>query len=156
MAQALVLGGFGSRVWGSHAFPRGQRDAQQSQPKAINAWMSAEDVADLLLSGEFLDAGVPIPATFAPLAVESAVSSVRRWQQEGRIFAIHDLYPRYQFDSRGRPYPTIERALTALGSSDLLRVGHWFASPNLHLNGRRPQELLASAPAEVLRALRWA
>jgi len=153
MAQALVLGGFGSRVWGSLVMPRGEQESQREQPKAINAWMSAEDVARLLLSGEFLDAGVPIPPTFAPMALESAVGSVRRWAQEGRIFAIHDLYPRYQFDSRGRPFAAIERALTVLGSSDPLKVGNWFAAPNPDLHGRRPRELLASAQAEVLGAL---
>jgi len=153
MAQALVLGGFGSRVLGSVALPRDPQDSQQKQPQAINAWMTADDVAHLLLRGEFLDAGVPIPASFAPLAVESAVSSVRRWLQEGRIFAIHDLFPRYQFDSRGRPYPAIERAVTALGSSDPLKIGHWFASPNFYLHGKRPQEALATAQADVLRAL---
>jgi len=156
MAQTLVLGGFGSRVWGSITLPRGQKDSQRKAPQAINAWMTAEDVAHLLLSGEFLEAGVPVPATFAPLALESAASSVKRWQQEGRIFAIHDLYPRYQFDSRGRPYPAIERALAVLGSCDLLKVGNWFASPNLHLQGRRPRELLASASGDVLRALEQA
>lgn len=153
MAQALVLGGFRSRVWGSVAVGRGAHDAQKRRPNAINAWMSAEDVANLLLRGEFHDAGVAVPASFAPLALESAVNSVQRWLQEGRIFAIHELYPRYQFDSRGRPYPAVEHALAVLGRSDPLKVGNWFATPNLHLQGRRPQELLASAPAEVLRAL---
>lgn len=156
MAQTLVLGGFGSRVWGSVAVPRGQQDSQRRAPQTINAWMTAEEVAELLLSGEFLEAGVPVPPRFAPMALDSAASSVKRWEQEGRIFAIHDLYPRYQFDSRGRPYPAIERALTVLGSSDLLKVGNWFASPNAHLQGRRPRELLASASAEVLRALEQA
>lgn len=156
MAQTLVLGGFGTRVWGSVALPRGQQDSQRKPPQAINAWMTAEEVAHLLLSGEFLEAGVPVPATFAPLALESAVNSVKRWEQEDRIFAIHALYPRYQFDSRGRPYPAIERALAVLGSSDLLKVGNWFAAQNVHLQGRRPRELLASASAEVLRALKQA
>jgi len=153
MAQTLVLGGFGSRVWGSIALPRGQQDAQRKAPQTINAWMTAEDVAHLLLSGEFFEAGVPVPATFAPLALESAVSSVKRWEQEGRIFAIHDLYPRYQFDSRGRPYPAIERALAILGGSDLLKIGNWFASPNAQLQGRRPRELLGTRSADVLQAL---
>jgi len=156
MAQTLVLGGFGSRVWGSIALPRGQQDAQRKPPQTINAWMTAEEVALLLLSGEFLEAGVPVPATFAPLALESAVSSVERWEQEGRIFAIHDLYPRYQFDSRGRPYPAIERALAILGGSDLLKIGNWFASPNAHLQGRRPRELLGTRSGDVLRALEQA
>jgi len=156
MAQTLVLGGFGSRVWGSIALPRGHQDSQRKPPQTINAWMTTEEVAHLLLSGEFLEVGVPVPVTFAPLALESAVSSVKRWEQEGRIFAIHDLYPRYQFDSRGRPYPAIERALAILGASDLLKIGNWFAAPNAHLQGRRPRELLGTRSAEVLRALEQA
>ena len=56
MAQAMVLGGFGSRVWGSGAFARDRHDGHERQPLAISAWMSAEEVANLLLRGEFLDA----------------------------------------------------------------------------------------------------
>ncbi len=155
MSESAVLGGIGSRVsWGSVAFRHGMRqDPPKAKPRTFSAWLSAEDVAHLLLSGEFLDAGVPVPRKFAPQAVASAISSVERWTREGRIFAIHDLYPRYQFDSRGRPYPPVERALAVLGSAELLRVGNWFATPNIHLGGRRPQELLPTAPGEVLRAL---
>ncbi|SPE34351.1 exported hypothetical protein [Burkholderiales bacterium] len=154
MTQAAVLGGFAiGPSWASLAFQRGRQESPGKRRQAANAWMSAEEVAVLLLSGEFLDAGVAVPASFAPLAVESAVSSVRRWTQEGRIFAIHELYPRYQFDSRGRPYGAVERALEVLGSSEPFRVGNWFATPNARLKGRRPQELLASSPAEVLRVL---
>jgi len=154
MTQAAVLGGFArGPSWGSLAFERNRRDAPVQKRQAANAWMSAEEVAVLLLSGEFLDAGVAVPATFAPLAVESAVNSVQRWTQEGRIFAIHELYPRYQFDGRGRPYAAVERALAVLGCEEPLRVGNWFATPNVHLKGRRPQELLAGSPAEVLQAL---
>jgi hypothetical protein len=154
MTQAAVLGGLArGPSWGSLAFERGRRDSQVPRRQAANAWMTAEEVAVLLLSGEFLDAGVPVPAAFAPLAVESAVNSVRRWTQEGRIFAIHELYPRYQFDSHGRPYAAVECALAVLGCEQPLRVGNWFATPNVHLKGRRPQELLASSPAEVLQAL---
>ena len=155
MSDVMVLGGMRNPViWGSTLFQRGTREEPRaSKPQTGNAWLCAEDVARLLLAGEFLDAGVSVPAAFAPQALASAVSSVERWTQEGRIFAIHDLYPRYQFDRRGRPHPPVERALARLGDEGVLRVGNWFATPNEYLQGRRPQELLASAPADVLRAL---
>jgi hypothetical protein len=164
MSDVMVLGGTQNPViWGSPLFERGfgqepravkPQAAQAPQaPQAGNAWLSAEDVARLLLTGEFLDAGVSVPASFAPQAMASAISSVERWTREGRIFAIHDLYPRYQFDRRGRPHPPIERAIALLGTQGVLRVGNWFATPNGLLQGRRPQELLAAAPADVLRAL---
>jgi hypothetical protein len=155
MSEVMVLGGTQNPViWGSSIFQREARQEPRSaQPQPGNAWLSAEDVARLLLTGEFLDAGVSVPPSFAPQALASAKSSVERWTREGRVFAIHDLYPRYQFDRRGRPHPPIERALALLGKEGVLRVGNWFATPNAYLQGRRPQELLATAPADVLRAL---
>ena len=156
MSDVMVWGGMRNPVvWGSSLFQRSTREEPRAaaKPQPGNAWLAAEDVARLLLAGEFLDAGVSVPSSFAPQALDSAVSSVERWTQEGRIFAIHDLYPRYQFDRRGRPYPAVERAIARLGTEGVLRVGNWFATPNELLQGRRPQELLATAPADVLRAL---
>lgn len=119
-------------------------------------WLSAQDVAQLIVAGEYLDAGVPPPARFAPPALASAVNSVYRWANEGRIFAVHELYARYQFDERGRPHAVVEQVMRRLGPTDVLRVGNWLSTPNPHLEGRRPQDLLASASAEVLRALQLA
>ncbi len=156
MSQAFVQGGTVTPLsWGVSPSPQAgfQEAPRQHRPRAGNAWLSAEEVAHLLLSGECLDAGVSVPSRFAPQAVESAINSVQRWTREGRIFAIHDLYPRYQFDNRGRPHPAVEQALSLLGALDSLRVGNWFAAPNPRLGGRRPQEMLASAPGEVSRAL---
>jgi len=118
--------------------------------------MSADDVALLLLRGECKDAGITAPARFAPAAVASARSSVERWAREGRIFAIQGRYPRYQFDDRGRPYPPIERAVQIFGQSEPMRVGNWFAFPNVHLGGKRPHELLATSPGQVEHALQKA
>jgi hypothetical protein len=155
MSQALVYRATSpSLYWGG--LPQWQGSSEEKpkpRTRAGNAWLTAEEVAHLLLTGECLDARVSVPARFAQQAVTSAVSSVQRWAREGRIFAIHDLYPRYQFDGRGRPYPAIERAVQIFGAADTLRIGNWFAAPNADLGGRRPQELLASASDEVLRAL---
>lgn len=156
MSQAFVQGGSMTPLtWGVLApRQRGWQEAPaQQRPRTGNAWLTAEEVAHLLLSGECLDAGVSVPSRFAPQAIESALNSVQRWTREGRIFAIHDLYPRYQFDGRGRPHPAIEQALALFGAADTLRVGNWFASPNPRLGGRRPQEMLSTAPGDVSRAL---
>jgi len=158
-AQVLT-GGAGSYGGQREARREPARAPQGTQgsgaPRTGAAWLSVEEVAHLLLAGEFVEARVPVPARFSPEALASAVSSIERWREEGRVFAIHDLYPRYQFDNRGRPHPAVERALMALGSADALRLGNWFSAPNRHLDGKRPQELLAIAPVDVLRALELA
>ncbi len=151
-----------AQVWGAadvsnagRAWPQGKRPlpAVVARPLTFNAWLSADEVALLILSGECAEAGISAPARFSPEAVASAVNSVKRWTEEGRIFAIHELYPRYQFDSRGRPHAPVERALAVFGRSEALRIGNWFAAPNPSLGGKRPQELLATAPAFVVLAL---
>jgi len=168
MAEATiernVLGsGEATRVWGSGRVTiRGPALAQIAQrapaapppPAGGSAWLSADDVAQLILRGECAEARVSAPARFAPQAVASARQSVDRWLLEGRIFAIHELFPRYQFDGRGRPHAAVEVALGVFGRHDPLRVGNWFAAPNPYLGGKRPQELLATAPGFVVLALR--
>jgi hypothetical protein len=163
MVEASVRGaGEVARVWGAAGLSAGAQHRMPEQPRLtavaartapFNAWLSAEDVSLLILRGECAEAGISVPARFSPQAVASANSSVERWAAEGRVFAIHDLYPRYQFDGRGRPHPPVERALAVFGRDETLRVGNWFASPNPHLGGKRPQELLATAPAFVIMAL---
>jgi hypothetical protein len=164
MAEAIVEAsvratGEAARVWGAAGISAGDPGrslggrAAPVRPATISAWLSAEDVALLILRGECAEAGISVPARFSPQAVVSAVSSVERWTREGRIFAIHDLYPRYQFDGRGRPHASVERVLSVLCRNDPLRVGNWFATANPYLGGKRPQEMLSTAPAFVILAL---
>lgn len=158
MAEAvMVRGGESSRVWGTIngavSTPVRSREHRAGRVPTFNAWLSAEEVALLILHGECAEAGVSVPARFSPHAIDSAIRSVQRWTQEGRIFAIHELYPRYQFDGRGRPHPAVERALAIIGRRDPLKVGNWFASANPFLGGKRPQELIATAPVFVVLAL---
>ncbi len=151
-----------AKVWGptgisnsgtSRYTAKGQSPAPEARPAPYNAWLSAEEVAMLILRGECAEAGISVPARFSAQALQSAVSSVERWAREGRIFAIHELFPRYQFDGRGRPHAAVERVLSVLDRRDPLRVGNWFASANPYLGGKRPQELLGTAPAFVILAL---
>lgn len=153
---AVRHGGGQRREDGSRAE---ERQAQAPRPRAggsATTWLSAQDVALLLLRGECLEAGVEPPARYSPPAVISAVGSVERWTREGRIFAVQGRYPAYQFDERGRPFTLIERALQVFGRADPMRVGNWFAFPNAYLGGRRPHELLAAAPRNVELALQRA
>jgi hypothetical protein len=170
-AEAMVLGSFaptsawywmgGNTATSTRQDLPGRQDAALRQnssaaaPRATTAaaWLTAEDVALLVVRGEYLEAGVTVPQRFAPQALESARKSVLRWTAERRIFQIHDLYPRYQFDGFGRPRAAIERAIAALGTGGPLHVGNWFSAPNRHLDGKRPQQLLDFAPDEVMRAL---
>ena len=162
MAEAMMLeAGDVSRVWGSIGGATSRtREAQPrhtpqpaGRPSGSHAWLTAEEIALMLLRGECAEAGISAPARFSAQALQSAKNSVERWGREGRIFAIHELYPRYQFDGRGRPHAAVERVLAVLGRADTLRVGNWFASANPYLGGKRPQELLATAPAFVILAL---
>lgn len=129
--------------------------ARPNAPGSTTIWLSAQEVALLLLRGECSEAGIAPPARFAPQAVSSAVGSVERWTREGRIFAVQGRYPAYQFDQRGRPHAVVERALKVFGP-DPLRAGNWFAFPNAYLGGHRPQEMLSVAPRNVELALQKA
>lgn len=67
------------------------------------------------------------------------------------------LYPAYIFDPKRdyQPYPVVRLILQRLHSrKGSLGVAAWFASANPHLGNRRPLELIAQAPDQVLTASR--
>lgn len=61
--------------------------------------------------------------------------------------------PSFQFDEKGCPWPAVARVIQVLGgnTSDW-GLALWFAAANGWLDGRRPVDLLASAPEEVVEA----
>ena len=79
----------------------------------------------------------------------------RALRESHQIFAVplgdtwH--YPRFQFDTHGRPCPHASQLLSALGSDvdpwDLLR---WFVEPHPKLNGVAPLDEWAADPARVI------
>lgn len=142
-----------SLAWRTAALESRAGSARSQAVRPGSSWLSAEDVAQMVLVAECRDAGVSVPPRFSNQAMASALSSVRRWTEEGRIFAIHDLYPRYQFDERGMPMPVVEHVLSVAGRGDPLAAGNWLSTPHPALLGRRPRELLALAPTDVLHAL---
>lgn len=106
--------------------------------------------------------GAPTSAEVAELAGSRAANKAalaNRWKQEGRIFSVthhgQTLFPAYQFDGEGQPYPAVAEVLASLGQQDRdWPLAVWFIAANGWLGGRRPVDLLESDPAAVAEAAR--
>lgn len=83
-------------------------------------------------------------------------ASVSRWQKADRVFGIDrkgkKLFPAYIFDDVGQPLPVVKKVLGVFAGYTPLRVASWFESTNSLLGGRRPREVIKSAPDAVLAA----
>ncbi len=82
-----------------------------------------------------------------------------KWKRAGAIFAIRhngvDYYPSFGLDpSNGyRPLKSLSAVVEVLGRmKDGWGMAYWFQSVNSYLGGKRPQDLLATAPERVLAA----
>jgi len=82
-------------------------------------------------------------------------------EKQGLIFAIHhngtDYFPDYGLDRDAsfRPLKTMARVIEVLaGHKDAWGMAYWFLSANSFLGGKRPQDLLATAPDRVIEAAR--
>lgn len=82
-----------------------------------------------------------------------------KWKRAGAIFAIRhngvDYYPTFGLDpSNGyRPLKSMAAVIQVLDAmKDGWGMAYWFQSANSFLGGQRPQDLLASAPDQVLAA----
>lgn len=97
-------------------------------------------------------------AEYAGLGPVNPVATVRRWEKHGRIFNLRwggkDYYPRYTLGADFHPLPVIKDILAVLGVYDSDLLAAWFDSTSRYLGGRRPRELVATAPADVLAAAR--
>lgn len=104
-------------------------------------WLSAAQIGEL-----------------ARLGTGNPTGTVNRWKAQRKLFAIHrngkDHYPRYGLGPDFRPLPQLAGVLKVLGHYDGERLAAWFESPSGYLDGRRPRELLASQPGQVLAAAR--
>ncbi|MFP5284653.1 MAG: hypothetical protein ACLGI9_02845, partial [Thermoanaerobaculia bacterium] len=106
--------------------------------------------------------GALTSAEVADLAGSRAANKAalaNRWKQEGRIFPIthhgQTLFPSYQFDSNGQPWPVIAEILSTLGQQSRdWELAIWFVSSSGWLGGRRPVDLLEDDPAAVAKAAR--
>lgn len=81
---------------------------------------------------------------------------VSRWHSEGKLFAIERegkrFYPAYAFDEFWQPRPVIGNVISALEGISPFRIASWFSSDCSYLGSRRPMDLVASQPDEVIAA----
>lgn len=118
--------------------------------------LASEDVAHRqarrldLAHGEFLqELGGP--------ALAELQGDLDRWRREGRIFAVTHrdatYVPGFQLDEKGHPRPAVARVIQLLGdTTSEWGLALWFAAVNGWLDGKRPVDLLDSAPEEVVEA----
>jgi hypothetical protein len=68
------------------------------------------------------------------------------WRSRRRIFAVPYqgklVYPSFQFDDEGQPFPVVRGVLTALRAWEPWDVAAWFVMANPRLERARPVELL--------------
>jgi hypothetical protein len=119
---------------------RAQQEAKALEAILENAeWLTADEIGQ---RGQFSPSNLAAPAN--------------RWKQEGKIFAVpyqnQDRFPRYGLDEAYRPLPGLEPVLERLGPISPWRIAAWFESTNAWLKNRRPRQLLAAEPEQVLRA----
>jgi hypothetical protein len=105
-------------------------------------WLTAADIAQL-----------------AGLSTRNPSAQPNKWKKQGQIFAIHhggvDYFPGYGLDRNAgfRPLKALARIIEIFGErKDGWGTAYWFRSDNSFLGGKRPQDLLASAPLRVIEA----
>lgn len=111
----------------------------------------------VLKSGDWLTA-MQI-AELAGLSQRNPSAQPNKWKKQGLIFAIHhrgvDYFPGYGLnrDAEFRPLKLLSSIIKTLSErKDGWGMAYWFLSENGFLGGKRPQDLLASAPERVLEA----
>ncbi|EOI7396472.1 integrase [Yersinia enterocolitica] len=81
-----------------------------------------------------------------------------RWKSAGRIFALQlngkDKYPEYALDKGFRPIPVVKQVISLLGEKKTpWGLAIWFGSENSWLGGKKPKDVLATMPKQVLLAV---
>ncbi|HXM69883.1 MAG TPA: hypothetical protein VN970_02025, partial [Thermoanaerobaculia bacterium] len=82
-----------------------------------------------------------------------------RWKAQGVIFAVEaggqSLFPAFQFAEDGQARPVVAEVLAAFGPKAAgWQTALWFTGANGWLGGKRPVDLLKSAPEAVAAAAR--
>lgn len=80
-----------------------------------------------------------------------------RWTRDGRVFSVplgnRGVFPAFQFDEHGEPYPIVARVLAVLPRADMSPwgVGLWFYANNVWLPGQaRPAELIGGREQDLI------
>jgi len=136
-------------------------------------WNPWESLAQLVSGEERVDSGIEKDTlewreqfmsankcwTSAEVAKESSSTAknraaiASRWLAEKRIFSVQfmrqTLFPRFQFQD-GSPVPAISKVIKAFpGHATGWDLAFFFDTPNPFIGGRRPVELLKSAPEKL-------
>ena len=131
-------------------------DIHLSPARLIEAEMRAAAITRVLGSGDLVTASDV--ARLAGYSANNPSSQPNRWKKSGMIFAVPhkgtDYYPLYALDPGDgyKPYAAIATVISTLKSKDAWGLAFWFASLNGYLGGKRPQDLIATDPEQVLRA----
>lgn len=111
----------------------------------------------VLESGDWLTAAEV--AQLAGLSTRNPSAQPNKWKKQGLIFAIShngvDYFPGYGLDREAgfRPLKAMTKVIEAFaGHKDGWGMAYWFRSDNSFLGGKRPQDLLATAPERVIAA----
>lgn len=103
-------------------------------------------------------AAFQVARTCAPDRIlDSEFLVARDLAEAGTMFYVmwhrKPLFPKYQFDTKGRPKPIIESIIRLLSPHrSSWDIALWCSASNGWLSGRRPDDLLEAEPALVLRA----
>jgi hypothetical protein len=120
--------------------------------------MQARAISRIIVSGDWLT--VREMADVADQSITNSSACISEWKERGLIFSIQfqgeDYYPSFALDPKRQffPRPELMPMLTILANRSSWELAFWFDSPNGYLGGRRPKELLATEPENVLLAAR--
>lgn len=83
-------------------------------------------------------------------------AATRQWKENGQLFSMEingqKMYPAYMFGTDSAPLPIIQEIISALHGWDPVAIAGWFESTSSFLSGKRPRELVAKNPSQVLSA----
>lgn len=112
---------------------------------------------EVLESGDWLTSADI--AQLAGLSTRNPSAQPNKWKKQGQIFAINhggvDYFPGYGLDpdSGFRPMKALAKLIEIFAESkDGWGMAYWFRSDNSFLGGKRPQDVLISAPDRVIAA----
>lgn len=132
-------------------------DVAPSRAALVQARMQAEAKAHILEGGDYVRTADI--AKLAGYSDNNPSAQPSKWKREGTIFTVEhngaDYFPLFALnpDKSYKPYPALAQVLRILrGVWSSWGVAFWFAGLNGFLDGRRPQDVLASEPGSVIAA----
>ena len=92
----------------------------------------------------------------ADLNAKNKHALASRLVKERRVFTLErggvNEFPDYQFDAQGNPVLVMRDVLKIFAGYSPFRIASWFESTSSALGGRRPREMLADHPDQVVAA----